>query len=119
MTPSHGSDENHAGQFIYSATCLTSAWIFSILSIIVSFWEMYKHLQYYNLPLLQRQVIRIIFMLPIYAFMSALSLSFEEYALYFAMLRDVYEALVIHCFLQMMLDYPGGEQKVVEGIVDR
>ncbi len=33
--------------------------------------------------------------------------------------RDVYEAFVIHCFLVLMLDFPGGEQKVTEGLLAR
>lgn len=82
-------------------------------------YEVIKHLQYYNLPLLQRQIIRILIMLPIYGIGSALSLTAPSVSLYLATVRDVYEAFVIHCFLQVMLDYPGGEAKVVEGISER
>ena len=85
----------------------------------LTIYEVIKHLQYYNLPLLQRQIIRILIMLPIYGIGSALSLSVPSASLYLATVRDVYEAFVIHCFLQLMLDYPGGEAKVVEGISDK
>jgi hypothetical protein len=86
---------------------------------VLTIYEVIKHLQYYNLPLLQRQIIRILIMLPIYGIGSALSLSAPSASLYLATVRDVYEAFVIHCFLQLMLDYPGGEAKVVEGISDK
>ncbi len=33
--------------------------------------------------------------------------------------RDVYEALCIHCFLALMLDFPGGEDAVIEGIKEK
>lgn len=85
----------------------------------MSFFEIIQHLRYYNLPLLQRQIVRIILMVPIYALGSALSLTHPDYAIYVNTIRDVYEAFVIHCFLQVMLDYPGGEAKVVEGILER
>jgi Organic solute transporter Ostalpha len=69
--------------------------------------------------LLQKNIIRIIIMVPIYAFGSALSITQPNLSIYINTIRDVYEAFVIHCFLQVMLDYPGGEQKVVEGILDK
>ena len=39
----------------------------------------YKHLQHYSRPLLQRQIVRIIVIVPVYALCSALSLTFEHY----------------------------------------
>jgi hypothetical protein len=72
-------------------------------------YEIVKHLQYYNLPLLQRQIIRILIMLPIYGIGSALSLSAPSIALYLATVRDIYEAFVIHCFLQVRGQWRGGE----------
>lgn len=74
------------------------------------------HLKHYNRPLLQRQVIRIIMIVPVYAAGSLMSLLFDHYSLYFNTIRDIYEAYVIHSFLALMLDYPGGEPKVVEGV---
>jgi len=56
---------------------------------------------------------------PVYAFCSALSLGFDHYAPYINALRDIYEALCIHCFLVLMLDFPGGEDAVVEYIKDK
>lgn len=77
------------------------------------------HLRFYNLPLLQRQIVRIILIVPIYALGSLLSLLFPAGSLYFNTVRDVYEAYVIHSFLALMLDFPGGEPAVVRGIADQ
>ena len=79
----------------------------------------FKHLQHYNRPLLQRQVVRIILIVPVYAVCSALSLNFEHEAVYINTIRDIYEAYCIHCFLVLMLDFPGGEAAVVEGIKEK
>lgn len=62
------------------------------------------------------QIIRIILIIPVYALCSALSLLLDEYSIYINTVRDVYEAYCIHCFLALMLDYPGGEHAVVNGI---
>jgi hypothetical protein len=50
---------------------------------------------------------------------SLLSLYFPHGSLYFNTLRDIYEAYVIHSFLALMLDFPGGEPVVVLGIRDK
>jgi hypothetical protein len=113
---------------------------------------MFMHLKHYNMPLLQRQIVRIIAIVPIYAFGaerrrgaraaphrappsatgarrwrarppyfagSLLSLIFPSSAIYFGTIRDIYEAYVIHSFLNLMLDFPGGEPAVVAGILDK
>lgn len=52
------------------------------------------HLRYYSSPNEQRHIVRILFIVPIYAFDSWLSLLFftnEEYYVYFDTVRDCYE----------------------------
>ncbi|KAI4893807.1 hypothetical protein NFI96_006334, partial [Prochilodus magdalenae] len=56
--------------------------------------EIYMHLRYYSSPNEQRHIVRILFIVPIYAFDSWLSLLFftnEEYYVYFDTVRDCYE----------------------------
>lgn len=105
--------------FIDSVGAHAAASVCSVIAVVVSIHLMYKHLQHYSRPLLQRQIIRIVMIVPVYAFCSALSLGFDHYAPYINALRDIYEALCIHCFLVLMLDFPGGEDAVVEYIKDK
>jgi hypothetical protein len=52
------------------------------------------HLRFYRAPNEQRHIVRILFIVPIYAFDSWLSLLFftnEEYYVYFDTVRDCYE----------------------------
>jgi hypothetical protein len=105
--------------FIDGANAHLAASLCSVGAIVISVHLMYKHLQHYSRPLLQRQIIRIVMIVPVYAFCSALSLAFDHYAPYINALRDIYEALCIHCFLSLMLDFPGGEDAVVQGIKDK
>ena len=105
--------------FIDGSSAHLAASLCSVGAIVISIHLMYKHLQHYSRPLLQRQIVRIVMIVPVYAFCSALSLAFDHYAPYINALRDIYEALCIHCFLVLMLDFPGGEDAVVEGIKDK
>ena len=94
--------------FIESSLAQTIAWVSSIIAVVLTMYEVWRHLQYYNLPLLQRQIVRVILMVPIYAIGSAWSLSMPQWSIYLATVRDIYEAYVIHCFLQVCSCYYGG-----------
>lgn len=50
-------------------------------------------------------IIRILFMIPIYATFSFLSLLFYTYAVYFELVRNCYEAYVIASFFTLMCHY--------------
>ena len=117
----HADDETRdaMGHFIDSPDAHAIALFFACVAFVVSLHLLYRHLQHYNRPILQRQIVRIVLIVPVYAVCSGLSLSFGAYAVYINTLRDVYEAYCIHCFLVLMLDFPGGEAAAVDGIKDK
>lgn len=47
-------------------------------------------------PALQRPIIRILFMVPIYAIVSFMSLMFKSKTPYIVVIRDTYEAFVLY-----------------------
>jgi Organic solute transporter Ostalpha len=57
------------------------------------------HVKHYNAPELQRHVVRIICMVPIYALVSWLSLRFSSARRWLSPLRECYEAVVLYSFL--------------------
>lgn len=62
----------------------------------MSLWlfQIYMHLRFYSSPREQRHIVRILFIVPIYAFDSWLSLLFftnDQYYVYFDTIRDCYE----------------------------
>lgn len=62
--------------------------------------QIYMHLRYYSSPNEQRHIVRILFIVPIYAFDSWLSLLFftnDQYYVYFDTVRDCYEGNVMLC----------------------
>ncbi|MBN3305136.1 T184B protein, partial [Amia calva] len=81
--------------------------------------QIYMHLRSYSMPNEQRYIIRILFIVPIYASDSWLSLLFisnDQYYVYFDSVRDCYEAFVIYNFLSLSFEYLGGESAIMSEI---
>ncbi|PFX26674.1 Transmembrane protein 184C [Stylophora pistillata] len=78
---------------------------FVFLTIPISLWGILQHLVNYTKPELQRRIVRIIWMVPIYATDSWLALRFPKAAIYLDSLRECYEAYVIYNFMTFLLAY--------------
>lgn len=85
-------------------------------AVSLAFWHIYMHLSNYLQPTYQRYIVRIIFMVPVYAMMSFLSLTWREKSIYFSSIRDIYEAWVIYNFLSLCLAWVGGPGAVVTNL---
>ncbi|KAH7571216.1 hypothetical protein ACOSP7_013593 [Xanthoceras sorbifolium] len=97
---------------IVAFICTAGATALAILHI-------YRHLLNYTEPTYQRFIVRIIFMVPVYALMSFSALVFPESAIYFNSIREVYEAWVIYNFLSLCLAWVGGPGAVVLSLSGR
>lgn len=83
------------------------------LATVLSVYNIRQHLQHYSRPQLQKYIVRILVIVPVYALGSFLSLKFVNQALYFDTLRDCYEAFVVYSFLALVLSFTGGESVCV------
>ncbi|XP_068940919.1 transmembrane protein 184A [Petaurus breviceps papuanus] len=95
-----------SGLFVWSALVLTCH-------------QIYLHLKFYTVPNEQRYIIRLLFIVPIYAFdswLSLLLLGSHQYYVYFNSVRDCYEAFVIYSFLSLCFEYLGGESAIMSEI---
>ncbi|PWN48143.1 DUF300-domain-containing protein, partial [Violaceomyces palustris] len=81
--------------------------IFTLVSVLASFWLILKHLTYYSTPYQQRHIVRILLLVPIYSTVSFLSYLFYRHAIYYQTLRDCYEAVVLTDFFYLILSYVG------------
>lgn len=81
------------------------AGIFAGVAIPLSFWEIILHLIHYTKPKLQKHVIRILWMVPIYAINAWLGLLNPDNSLYVDSFRECYEAYVIYNFMRYLLNY--------------
>ncbi|KAJ3601578.1 hypothetical protein NHX12_032546 [Muraenolepis orangiensis] len=100
-----------SGFFVWTALLLTCHQVTSVYNT--------SNSPVTSAPNEQRHIVRILFIVPIYAFDSWLSLLFftnEEYYVYFDTVRDCYEAFVIYNFLSLCYEYLGGESAIMAEI---
>eukprot|EP00526_Cylindrotheca_closterium_P007368 CAMPEP_0113645456 /NCGR_PEP_ID=MMETSP0017_2-20120614/23964_1 /TAXON_ID=2856 /ORGANISM="Cylindrotheca closterium" /LENGTH=690 /DNA_ID=CAMNT_0000557201 /DNA_START=283 /DNA_END=2355 /DNA_ORIENTATION=+ /assembly_acc=CAM_ASM_000147 len=89
---------------------------FTLLSCLISMWHMSAHLRELNQPIIQRKILAILWMCPIYAITSWFSLVFPATEGYLAIIKDSYEAYIIYQFLSFCISVIGkGEH---ENVVD-
>ncbi|GKY91307.1 hypothetical protein MPSEU_000103000 [Mayamaea pseudoterrestris] len=91
-----------------------SAEIMTLGTVILSARLVYLHLTHWYMPLVQRYVVRILWMVPIYSVQSYLSLRFHESRTYIDCIRDLYEAYVIASFVYYLIQLLGGEEALVQ-----
>ncbi|KIH63175.1 hypothetical protein ANCDUO_06523 [Ancylostoma duodenale] len=79
--------------FIRSASAQGLAGLFTWAALLITSHQIYQHLRWYSCPTEQRWIVRILFIVPIYAFDSWLSLIFfsDNVYIYFNSIRDCYE----------------------------
>ncbi|XP_042201068.1 transmembrane protein 184ba isoform X2 [Callorhinchus milii] len=93
--------------------------LFVWAALLITCHQIYMHLRHYSSPNEQRYIVRILFIVPIYASDSWLSLLFftnDQYYVYFDTIRDCYEAFVIYNFLSLCYEYLGGESTIMAEI---
>ncbi|KAG5677182.1 hypothetical protein PVAND_006963 [Polypedilum vanderplanki] len=107
------------GIFLQTKTCQITAGIAVWVALFITCQQIYHHLRWYTNPQEQRWIVRILFIVPIYATYSWISLMFfnsESVYIYFFTVRDCYEAFVIYNFLALCYEYLGGEGNIMSEI---
>lgn len=85
------------------------AGVFVGLAIPISLWEILQHVIHYTEPKLQKHIIRILWMVPIYAINAWLVLLYPKESIYMDSVRECYEAYVIYNFMKFLLNYLNAE----------
>lgn len=85
------------------------AGIFAWVAVPISLWEIIQHVINYSEPVLQKPIIRILWMVPIYAINAWLVLLFPQQSIYMDSGRECYEAFVIYNFMKFLLNYLSAE----------
>ncbi|OTF75941.1 proteasome subunit beta type-3-like protein [Euroglyphus maynei] len=110
-------------EFEPNSTELASDWpyiagLFALTAIFLSLFEIFKHMQYYNKPYLQKYIVRILWMVPIYALNSWLAMFFPRTSIYMDTLRECYEAFVIYSFMKYLFNFLQNDIDEYEILVD-
>ena len=125
VNSSNASVEEHTyrkGTFVQTAAGEGIAGVCVWAAILITCHQIYQYLRHYTNPAEQRWIVRILFIVPLYAFSSWLSLlffSYDNYYVYFYAVRDCYEAFVIYNFLSLCYEYLGGEGNIMTEIRGR
>ncbi|KAJ9474827.1 Transmembrane protein 184-like protein [Pseudozyma hubeiensis] len=85
----------------------------AIFASLFSVYLIWKQLKNYRKPTLQRYVVRLLLMVPIYSIASVISLYSLQLADIIDLIRDLYEAFVIYCFFNLLIEYLGGERSLI------
>lgn len=78
---------------------------FVAMAVPMSIWAIAQHLESYTEPRIQRYIVRILLMVPIYALNSWFALRYKDIAFYLNTPREAYEAFVVYSFYQFLIAY--------------
>ncbi len=76
---------------------------FTLLGCLISMWHLTGHLRHYAKPQVQKRIMAVLWMVPIYGITSWLSLVLPGYEHIFGALRDCYEAYAIYTFIALLI----------------
>ncbi|EDW03122.1 GH10663 [Drosophila grimshawi] len=79
--------------------------LFVLSAVPISIWHIIQHVIHFTRPILQKHIIRILWMVPIYALNAWIGLLFPKHSIYVDSLRECYEAYVIYNFMVYLLNY--------------
>ena len=76
---------------------------FTLLACLISLWHLTSHIRHYEKPDIQRRVMAVLWMVPIYSITSWLSLVFPKAEYVLSGLRDGFEAYVVYTFIALLV----------------
>ncbi|OAA58328.1 hypothetical protein ISF_06867 [Cordyceps fumosorosea ARSEF 2679] len=77
----------------------------TLIAVMLSVYLAWMHALHYTKPREQRYIIRILFMVPVYAISSFLQIQWYRHAIYFQVISDCYEAFAIASFFALLCHY--------------
>jgi hypothetical protein len=96
------------------------AGMFTVLVILVSGYHLSQHVRHLHSPVVQRKIMAVLWMTPIYAVTSWLSLLFPLSEPYLAVIREFYESYCVYTFLSFLISVLGrGDRYAVVGLLER
>lgn len=113
----YASDTNEKFNMENSFMVYQLAGTFTLIACLISMWHMTAHLRRFKRPFVQRKILAILWMSPIYGITSWLSLVFPRFEIYFGTIKDFYEAYTIYQFLSFLIGVLGRGNRYV--VVDK
>ena len=89
----------------------------AIFATVLSIFQILEHLSCFSDPECQTKIVRILFMVPLYAIISWISIMAPGAAEYLNLVRDAYESYAIYAFFSLMLALMGGVDTVYRSLM--
>ncbi|KAH7925788.1 DUF300-domain-containing protein [Leucogyrophana mollusca] len=77
----------------------------AVITVLISTYSVLQHCLHYNRPNEQRQVLRVLYMPPVYAIISFFSYRYFRSYTYYSLIESVYEAITLSAFLLLLIEY--------------
>lgn len=104
----------------HSLTLYQMAGTFTLLTCLLTAFHMTQHLGNFQEAVVQRKILAILWMSPVYSLSSFLSLIFPMSDGYLAVLKDFYEAYVVYTFLSFLIAVLGrGDREAAVRVLAR
>eukprot|EP00906_Rhabdomonas_costata_P034134 RCo048024 len=114
------SDPESQSIFLESTLwALVSAGVASGIAIGISLRTVDRHIRWNPHSEIRAYLVRVLFMVPVYAAAAWLALAQRSYARFWNMFRGIYEAITVYSFFMFMVSYLGGPAQVVHAVEDR
>lgn len=114
MMTGQGQQSQNGGTGVrFGTVVIILTGIAALVATLFTFLSVFLQSKNYRKPLLQRHVIRILFMVPIYSAASWASLTSLKVAFWIDPFRDVYEAFTLYTFFQLLINFIGGERALI------
>ncbi|KAG4194881.1 hypothetical protein ERO13_A06G077800v2 [Gossypium hirsutum] len=88
--------------------------LFALVALILSLFLILQHLRFYTNPAEQKWIVSIVFMVPVYATESVISLWNPRFSLACDILRSCHEAFALYSFGRYLIACIGGETRVIQ-----
>jgi len=103
-----------------SLMAVQSCGMFTILVILVSGYHLSQHFRHMHSPVVQRKIMAVLWMTPIYSLASWLSLVFESAEPYLSVIREFYESYCVYIFLSFLIAVLGrGDRRAVIDLLEQ
>ena len=89
---------------------------FVLWSLALTGYHIFRHIKHWTDPGGQRSIVRILFLVAVYSAVSWLAIVFGDYALYFTLVRDCYEAYALYQFFALLVHYVKKEMSALYGM---
>ncbi|OHF01484.1 hypothetical protein CORC01_03240 [Colletotrichum orchidophilum] len=100
------------GEKLTTATIIVAG-VAALVATFLSAMSIFLQSKNYRKPLLQRYVVRILLMVPIYSISSWTSMISIKASSFLDPVRDIYEAFTIYTFFQLLINYLSGERALI------